>query len=261
MAEAVRSTRSRPRSRPPEVSPCERAAGGRGDRGRLHLRRRADPLGRRLRPRLDLRTSRPAPRHRHRQHPHRARPDRRRGGQQDWRSPPGAPDRRRVGGGDPRPARRRGSTRSTGSRSARRCRGAARVARDAAGYYADVPAVVVEPGVRTGVPVLIDNPREVGTDRIVNALAAATTIGGPCIVVDFGTAHDVRRGQRRGGTSAGRSARHRDLGGRARPTGARSCVRSSCAAAVGDRPRTRWRRCSPAWSSASPARSTGSWPG
>lgn len=55
-------------------------------------------------------------------------------------------------------------------------------------HHADVPAVVVEPGVRTGVPVLMDNPREVGADRIVNALAAATLYGGPAIVVDFGTA-------------------------------------------------------------------------
>ncbi|MGN6245400.1 MAG: type III pantothenate kinase [Motilibacteraceae bacterium] len=55
-------------------------------------------------------------------------------------------------------------------------------------YYGDVPAVVVEPGVRTGVPVLTDNPKEVGTDRIVNALAAAHLFGGPAIVVDFGTA-------------------------------------------------------------------------
>jgi type III pantothenate kinase len=55
-------------------------------------------------------------------------------------------------------------------------------------YYADVPAVVVEPGVRTGVPVLTDNPKEVGTDRVVNALAAVELYGGPCLVVDFGTA-------------------------------------------------------------------------
>jgi type III pantothenate kinase len=54
--------------------------------------------------------------------------------------------------------------------------------------FADVPAVVVEPGVRTGVPVQMDNPREVGADRIVNALAAVTLYGGPAIVVDFGTA-------------------------------------------------------------------------
>lgn len=55
-------------------------------------------------------------------------------------------------------------------------------------YYGDVPHVVVEPGVRTGVPVLMDNPREVGSDRIVNALAAAHLHKGPAIVVDFGTA-------------------------------------------------------------------------
>ena len=55
-------------------------------------------------------------------------------------------------------------------------------------YYPDVPGLVVEPGVRTGLPVLVDNPREVGTDRIVNALAAVQLYGGPCVVVDFGTA-------------------------------------------------------------------------
>jgi type III pantothenate kinase len=55
-----------------------------------------------------------------------------------------------------------------------------------AGHFFAVPSVVVEPGVRTGVPVLTDNPREVGTDRIVNALAVATGYGAPAIVVDFG---------------------------------------------------------------------------
>jgi type III pantothenate kinase len=55
-------------------------------------------------------------------------------------------------------------------------------------YFGDLPQLIVEPGVRTGVPVLMDNPREVGTDRIVNALAAASFFGGPAIVVDFGTA-------------------------------------------------------------------------
>lgn len=54
-------------------------------------------------------------------------------------------------------------------------------------YYPDLPAVVVEPGVRTGVPLLYDNPKEVGSDRIVNALAAHHLYGGPAIVVDFGT--------------------------------------------------------------------------
>ncbi len=55
-------------------------------------------------------------------------------------------------------------------------------------YHGDVRHVVVEPGVKTGVPVLMDNPREVGSDRIVNALAAASLYEGPTIVVDFGTA-------------------------------------------------------------------------
>jgi type III pantothenate kinase len=55
-------------------------------------------------------------------------------------------------------------------------------------YYVDVPTVIVEPGVKTGVPLLIDNPREVGADRIVNSLAAFHLFGGPAIVVDFGTA-------------------------------------------------------------------------
>jgi len=74
------------------------------------------------------------------------------------------------------------------------------------GYFGEVPHVVVEPGVRTGVPVLVDNPREVGADRIVNALAAARLFGGPSIVVDFGTAttFDVvsERGEYVGGAIA-----------------------------------------------------------
>jgi type III pantothenate kinase len=54
-------------------------------------------------------------------------------------------------------------------------------------YYGNVPAVVVEPGTRTGVSVRMDNPKEVGSDRIMNAVAAAHLYGGPAIVVDFGT--------------------------------------------------------------------------
>ncbi|GGJ97509.1 type III pantothenate kinase [Pilimelia anulata] len=54
-------------------------------------------------------------------------------------------------------------------------------------YYPHVPTLVVEPGVRTGVKLLIDNPKEVGTDRVVNTLAAYTLYGGPSIVVDIGT--------------------------------------------------------------------------
>ncbi|GAA5048235.1 type III pantothenate kinase [Nocardia callitridis] len=55
-------------------------------------------------------------------------------------------------------------------------------------YWAHVPHVVVEPGVRTGIPLLVDNPKEVGADRIVNCLAAYQHYGTPVIVVDFGTA-------------------------------------------------------------------------
>jgi type III pantothenate kinase len=74
-------------------------------------------------------------------------------------------------------------------------------------HFDGLPSVVVEPGVRTGVPVLMDNPREVGSDRIINALAAATRHGGPAIVVDFGgtaTTFDVvsDKGQYIGGAIA-----------------------------------------------------------
>lgn len=52
-------------------------------------------------------------------------------------------------------------------------------------YYGHAPAWIVGPGVKTGVPIHTDNPREVGADRIVNALAAAAIYGGPAIVVDL----------------------------------------------------------------------------
>jgi type III pantothenate kinase len=56
-------------------------------------------------------------------------------------------------------------------------------------YFSGLPADIVGPGVRTGVQIQTDNPREVGADRIVNALAAAELYGGPAIVVDLnGTA-------------------------------------------------------------------------
>jgi len=54
--------------------------------------------------------------------------------------------------------------------------------------YFHFQPVVVEPGTRTGIPILYDNPREVGADRIANAVAAHDRFGGPAIVVDFGTA-------------------------------------------------------------------------
>lgn len=59
---------------------------------------------------------------------------------------------------------------------------------DMAERYCGKKALFVEPGVKTGMPVLYDNPLEVGADRIANSVAAFEKYGGPCVVVDFGTA-------------------------------------------------------------------------
>lgn len=74
-------------------------------------------------------------------------------------------------------------------------------------YYGDVPTWIVGPGVRTGVAIHTDNPKEVGTDRIVNALAAGELYGGPAVVVDLNgtsTVFDVidREGRYVGGAIA-----------------------------------------------------------
>ena len=54
--------------------------------------------------------------------------------------------------------------------------------------YFNLKAMFVEPGIKTGMPILVDNPAELGADRLVNGVAAFARYGGPCIVVDFGTA-------------------------------------------------------------------------
>src|ERR1700732_1803939 len=54
-----------------------------------------------------------------------------------------------------------------------------------------VTSVIVEPGIKTGMPILYDNPKEVGADRIADAVAAFELYGGPTIVIDFGTATTV----------------------------------------------------------------------
>ena len=54
--------------------------------------------------------------------------------------------------------------------------------------YFNLKPLFIEPGVKTGMPVHYDNPAEVGADRIVNAVAAFDKYGGPCVIVDFGTA-------------------------------------------------------------------------
>jgi type III pantothenate kinase len=60
--------------------------------------------------------------------------------------------------------------------------------RQMATRWFDVPCVVLEPGVRSGMPILYDNPKEVGADRLANGIGAFDLYGGPCIVVDMGTA-------------------------------------------------------------------------
>ena len=72
--------------------------------------------------------------------------------------------------------------------------------------YFPFPPVVVEPGVRTGIPLRYENPREIGADRIANAVAAQERYGGPAIVVDFGTSTNFdaisARGEFMGGVIA-----------------------------------------------------------
>jgi type III pantothenate kinase len=60
--------------------------------------------------------------------------------------------------------------------------------RDLATRYLDFEPTVIEPGVRTGISILYENPKEVGADRIANAVGAFDLYGGPTIVADFGTA-------------------------------------------------------------------------
>jgi type III pantothenate kinase len=72
--------------------------------------------------------------------------------------------------------------------------------------YFGIQPLVVGPGIKTGMPVKFDNPREIGADRIVNAIAAFEIYGAPLVVVDFGTAttFDVvsRQGEYIGGAIA-----------------------------------------------------------
>jgi type III pantothenate kinase len=55
-------------------------------------------------------------------------------------------------------------------------------------HYFKLKPLFIEPGIKTGMPLLIDNPSELGADRIVNCVAAFERYGGPCIAIDFGTA-------------------------------------------------------------------------
>jgi type III pantothenate kinase len=78
-----------------------------------------------------------------------------------------------------------------------------RVIEDVCRQYLHTTPLVVGPGIKTGMPILYDNPKEVGADRICNAVAAYERYHAPCIVVDFGTATTFdcvsRRGEYLGG--------------------------------------------------------------
>ena len=167
--------------------------------------------------------------------------------------------RRRAGADVPRAARRRrgGDHRHRGLLD--RAGGAAVAAHDAA--RATTPtcrAVIVEPGVRTGVQLAIDNPKEVGADRVVNTLAAFTPLRR---AVDRGRLrhHDeLRRDQRAGRVPRRRvRARHRDLVRRAGRAGRPAAQGRAGQAALGDRQEHRGVPAVRACTSASPARSTG----
>ena len=128
---------------------------------------------------------------------------------------------------------------------------AARVARD---VRPPGVRVVVEPGVRTGVPVLMDNPREVGSDRIVNALAAGDALRRPDHRGGLRHRHHVRRGQRRGRVRRRRDRPgHRDLP-RGPDAAVRSCARSSSSSLSTPSASRPPKRCSQAPCTASPAR-------
>src|SRR6516225_5238208 len=64
--------------------------------------------------------------------------------------------------------------------------------------YFNLKPLFIEPGVKTGMPVHYDNPAEVGADRIVNGVAAFEKYGGPCVIVDFGTATNFDTVSRKG---------------------------------------------------------------
>ena len=109
----------------------------------------------------------------------------------------------------------------------------------------------VEPGVKTGMPILYEVPQEVGADRIVNAVAAHARLGGPCIVVDFGTATTFDVVTEKGRVRRRRHrARHRGLGRGALREGGAALARRDPPAGARHRENRRRPRSSPGSTSA-----------
>ena len=94
-------------------------------------------------------------------------------------------------------------------------------------YWPSVPHVLIEPGVRTGIPLLVDNPKEVGADRIVNCLAAYHKYGTAAIVVDFGSSICVDVVSAKGEFLGGAIAPGLESPPMPRPHGRRRCAGSS----------------------------------
>ena len=60
--------------------------------------------------------------------------------------------------------------------------------------YLGEQSLVVGPGLKTGMPIRVENPRELGADRLVNAVAAYDRLGGPCVVVDSAVLANISAG-------------------------------------------------------------------
>ena len=127
-----------------------------------------------------------------------------------------------------------------------------------AAYYPNVPTVLVEPGVRTGVGLQYDNPKEVGADRIVNTLAAHHLVhGGPRSSSTSARPRTSTSSASAATSSAVRSRPASRSRSTRSPRAPRSCARSSSSSRAARSARAPSRRCSRESSTASPARSTG----
>ncbi len=118
--------------------------------------------------------------------------------------------------------------------------------------YFNTKPLFVEPGVKTGMPVLYENPAEVGADRIVNAVAAFMKYGGPCVVVDFGTATTFDCVSARANIRAGSLPRALEFP----PTRCLSAPRACRAWTCANPPRL---LAPPPWAVCSPASTTAIW--
>ena len=124
--------------------------------------------------------------------------------------------------------------------------------------WAHAELLVVGPGVKTGIPIRYDDPREVGADRIVNAVAAKERYGAPVVVVDFGTSTNFDVVSPAGEYVGGVIAPGIEISMDALFARAARLVKVDYAAPRPSSERPRWPGCSPASSTGSPVRWTAS---